>query len=108
MKNNNILFSIDKAIKAIKICIFDFPEKSISLYKSFSFFSILIFLTLFISISLEADSLISLDRSVWIDGKFQGEDYGKKLAFRLKAYLILSPFLNISTFFAKCISQKYS
>ena len=103
MINKNFSYSIGKAIKVIKICSFDFFEKLKSLHKSFSFFSIIVFLPLFISISLEANNLISLDRSVWISGQFQGGGIrGEKLAFKnLTPYLVSFPFsLMLVSFFA--------
>lgn len=108
MMNNKVLFSIYKAFKAINIRIFDFFEKLISLHKSFSFLSLLVFLPLFISISLEANNLISLDRSVWIHGKFQTGYSG----LDLRPYLVTFPFslilviLFATKYFSKIIVNK--
>ena len=105
--NNNILFSIEKAIKATKISSFHFLKKLISLQKRISFLSLIIFLPLFISISPELNNLISLDRSVWISGEFQN-GYAGPVDLRefdmnkdLRPYLISFPFsIVLLTWFA--------
>ena len=97
MIDKNFSSSIDRAIQFIKNLCFDFIEKLISLHKSFSYFSIVVFLPLFISISLETNNLISLDRSIWIAGKFQTDYSG----LNLTPYLITFPFsLILVTLFA--------
>jgi hypothetical protein len=108
MINNNFSPSIDKAIKAIKICGFDFLEKLILQHKRFSFLSLLVFLPLFISISLEANNLISLDRSVWISGQFQKGVSGKDLTPYLATFPISFFLVTLLTirFFSKIIVKK--
>jgi len=100
MINNKFSSSIDKTIKATKNGAFDFFKKLISLQKHFSFLSLLVFLPLFISISLEANNLISLDRSLWISGEFQKGYAGLDRS----EYLITFPF---SLIFVTLLAIRY-
>ena len=95
MINKNFSSSTNKTIKATKIAAFNFFKKDIS------FLSLIIFSPLFISISLETNNLISLDRSIWIPGEFQGRAVDREFYKDMTPYLVTFPFsLILVTFFA--------
>ena len=108
MINNNFSPSIDKAIKALKICGFDFLEKLMLQHKRFSFLSLLVFLPLFITISFESNHLISFNRSVWIPGEFHNDLTGLDMTQYFTTFpfsLIIVSLLAIK-YFSKIIVNK--
>ena len=98
--------STDKTIKATNIAAFNFFKKQIS------FISLIIFLPLFISISLETNNLISLDRSLWLPGEFLGTAGNRHASLDMTPYLVSFPFSLILVFlfaikyFSKIIVNK--
>ena len=106
MINKIFSSSTNKNIKATNIAAFNFFKKQIS------FISLIIFLPLFISISLETNNFISLDRSVWLPGEFLGTAGNRHASLDMTPYLVSFPFSLILVFlfaikfFSKIIVNK--